>query len=144
MINWLRSMSTNENDCPAKGHCVSHPRFSFIIVSYNTLPLTCAAISSVIQNARDFSCEIILMDNHSTDNSVSSLRQEFPELKIIAFEENRGFAAANNAGARIATGEWLILMNSDAELLSDTMKPLDELLCRNPELDVLGGQLLNS
>lgn len=122
---------------------ISHPRFSFIIVSYNTLALTRAAISSVVRYARDFLHEIILVDNHSTDDSVASLRQEFPQLKIIAFEKNRGFATANNAGAKIADGEWLVLMNSDAELFSDTMQPLDELLCQNPELDILGGQLLN-
>lgn len=127
-----------------ENHHAARPRFSFIIVSYNTLALTRAAVSSIARHAANFSHEIILVDNHSTDNSVPSLRQEFPQLKIIALEENRGFAAANNAGAKIARGEWFILMNSDTELFSDTMPLLDGLLRRHPELDVLGGQLLNS
>jgi GT2 family glycosyltransferase len=126
-----------------ENHHAARPRFSFIIVSYNTLALTRAAVASIVRHAANFSHEIILVDNHSTDNSVPNLRQEFPQLKIIAFEENRGFAAANNAGAKIAGGEWLILMNSDAKLFVDTTSSVDDLLCRHPEIDVLGGQLLN-
>lgn len=118
--------------------------FSFIIVSYNTLPLTRAAISSIARYASQFPHEIILVDNQSTDGTVQALRREFTSLKIIVLAENRGFAAGNNAGAKIATGDWLILMNSDAELLAATMPALDDLLQRHPELDILGGQLLNS
>jgi GT2 family glycosyltransferase len=71
------------------------------------------------------------------------LRQEFGGLKTIALEKNRGFAAANNAGAKVAERDWLILMNSDAELFTDTMPVIDDLLREHPQLDVLGGQLLN-
>ncbi|MDE3098745.1 MAG: glycosyltransferase family 2 protein [Verrucomicrobiota bacterium] len=132
------------SDHPAVANpAARRPRFSFIIVSYNTLPLTRAAISSIAKHAAAFSREIILVDNHSTDDSVACLRREFPGLKIIALDENRGFAAANNAGARLAAGEWLILMNSDAELIPGTMPALADLLDRHPKLDVLGGQLLN-
>lgn len=120
----------------------NRPRFSFLIVSYNTLPLTRAAILSIIKFAAPFPHEIILVDNHSTDGSAAALGREFAELKIIELEENRGFAAANNAGAKIATGDWLVLMNSDAELLADTMPVVDDLLRRNPRLDMLGGQLI--
>lgn len=121
----------------------NRPRFSFVIVSYNTLPLTRAAMTSISKFASQFPHEVILVDNHSTDGSVAALRLEFAGLKEIALEENLGFAAANNAGAKLAGGDWLILMNSDAELLADTMPAIDDLLRRNPQLDVLGGQLLN-
>jgi GT2 family glycosyltransferase len=83
------------------------------------------------------------VDNCSTVGSVTKLQQEFPGLKIIALDQNRGFAAANNAGAKIAEGEWLILMNSDAELFPDTVSSLDDLLRRHPEIEVLGGRLIN-
>jgi GT2 family glycosyltransferase len=99
----------------------NHPRFSFVVVSFNTLPLTRAAIFSIAKHAAPFPHEVILVDNHSTDGSVAALRQEFAGLKTIALEENHGFAAANNAGAKVAEGDWLILMNSDAELLADTI-----------------------
>lgn len=142
MITLRRLMSRIDNPA-ATSQASLLPRFSFILVSYNTLSLTRAAILSIDRRAVKFPHEVILADNHSTDNSVAELRQEFPGLKIIVFEENRGFAAANNACAKIAGGDWLVLMNSDAELLADTMPAVDGLLRRHPGLDVLGGQLLN-
>jgi GT2 family glycosyltransferase len=118
-------------------------RFSFVIVSYNTLPLTRAAVISVARHTAEFPHEVILVDNNSRDGSPVALAREFPRLKVIVLDRNEGFAAANNAGARAAEGEWLVLMNSDAELLPDTMPRLDALLRRHGQLDVLGGQLLN-
>lgn len=119
----------------------TRPRFSFVIVSYNTLRLTRAAVVSISKYA--FSHEIILVDNHSTDGTVAALREEFVDLKIIELEENRGISVASNAGARIALGDWIIWMNSDVEIFADTMPVVDDLLRRHPELDVLGGQLVN-
>ena len=130
-------MSTNNSDAAD-----NPPRFSFIIVSYNTLPLTRAAVASIAKYASQFPHEVIVVDNHSTDGSVAALRQEFATIKIIEFEENRGISAANNAGAKIATSDWLVLMNSDTELFADTMTVVDDLLRQNPTLDVLGGQLV--
>jgi GT2 family glycosyltransferase len=126
-----------------ENHRAMRPRFSFVIVSYNTLPLTRAAVSSIARHAPGFSHEVILVDNHSTDNSATVLRQEFSDLKIITHDQNHGFAAANNTGAKIAEGEWLILMNSDVELFAETIASLDDLLRRHTELDIVGGQLLN-
>jgi len=127
-------------DSPAAGS----QGFSFIIVSYNTLALTRAAVLSINLQAGKFPHEIILVDNHSPDGSAAVLQKEFPSLNVLALAENRGFAAANNAGARVARKDWLVLLNSDAELLADTLPVLDDLLRRHPEIDVLGGQLLNA
>lgn len=132
----------SRNDYPMENFRAS-PRFSFIIVSYNTLALTRAAILSIGRSAQNLPHEIIIVDNHSADKSVSVLREEFPQLKIIAFEENRGYATACNAGAKQAESEWLIFLNSDAELLPDTMNILDDLLRKHPEIKFFGGQLLN-
>jgi len=120
------------------------PRFSFIIVSYNTLSLTRNAIASICRYAGGAVHEIIVVDNGSTDNSVAVLRGEFPHLRLIELGCNRGFAAANNAGARVARGEWLILLNSDAELLAASLPEVDRLLTQHPQIDVLGAQLLNA
>ncbi len=119
-------------------------RCSFILVSYNTARLTAAALSSIRRFGGVPTCEVILVDNGSTDGTPSLVRTQFPDVRVVCLEENRGFAAANNAGARLATGEWLVLMNSDAEILPDTMAQLEALLREHPTVGVLGGQLLNS
>jgi GT2 family glycosyltransferase len=129
----------SRNNSPA---AENRPRFSYIIVSYNTLPLTRAAVSSIVKHSSQVPHETIVVDNDSADGTVEALRREFADIKIIEMGENRGISAANNAGAKIAEGDWLVLMNSDTELLADTMTVVDDLLRKNPTLDVLGGQLI--
>lgn len=91
------------------------PSVSIIIVTWNSgahLPRCLAALAA--QTFSDF--EIIIVDNGSTDGSVEALPERFPSLafQIQRNETNLGFAAANNAGARLASAPWLALLNADA------------------------------
>jgi GT2 family glycosyltransferase len=60
--------------------------------------------------------EIILVDNASTDNSVRFVRERFPDVKIIALRENKGFTGGNVAGLEIARGAYIALVNNDARV----------------------------
>jgi len=82
-------------------------------------------------------------DNGSSDGSAITLPQEFPEAQVLALGQNLGFAGAANRAVYLATAPWLILFNSDVELLADTMAKLEDLLARHPNIRILGGQLLN-
>src|SRR5947209_1984173 len=62
----------------------------------------------------DVSCETIVIDNNSTDNTQAVLA-DFPFVRVITNEENLGFAAANNQGAALARGTYLLLLNNDTE-----------------------------
>lgn len=65
------------------------------------------------QTFRDF--ETILVDNGSTDGSAGFVRTQFPELKLVALSENRGFTGGNIAGYEAAQGELITLLNNDTE-----------------------------
>jgi GT2 family glycosyltransferase len=67
-----------------------------------------------MQTLKDF--EVVLVDNGSTDDSLDGLESRWPglTLRIERLDDNRGFAAANNLGARLARGHWLALLNTDA------------------------------
>ena len=69
----------------------------------------------------DFSMEVIVIDNQSSDNSVDMLRNEFAHVVIISNTENVGFARACNQGIQISSGRYLLLLNSDTELFPDTL-----------------------
>ncbi len=89
---------------------------SIIIPNWNglrlqLLPACLAALR--LQTWRDF--EILVVDNASTDDSCAWLAREYPEVRVLALESNRGFAPAVNAGIRAARGETVVLLNNDTE-----------------------------
>ena len=56
---------------------------------------------------------IIVVDNGSTDGSCSYVRENFPQVRLLTFPENRGFCGAVNAGIRAAETEYIFLLNND-------------------------------
>jgi GT2 family glycosyltransferase len=92
------------------------PLASIIIVTYNNLSLTRLCLESLLRNTDYPRYEIIVVDNHSLDDTAGFLHfmeRSYPHLRVIYNEENRGFAAANNQGLALAKGERLILLNND-------------------------------
>jgi len=89
--------------------------------------------------------EIILVDNASTDDSVSIVRQ-FPAVRLIALDRNAGFARANNLAieAAAAESEWIVLLNPDAYAEPGWLQELIAAARRNPGYDVFGSKLLNA
>ncbi len=101
------------------------PTVSIVIVAWNSggyLPHCLEALST--QTWRDF--EVIVVDNGSTDGAVETLARKYSEIEILVepLLYNRGFAAANNIGARRARGSWLALLNPDAFPEADWLKNL--------------------
>ena len=91
-------------------------RVSIIIPNYNGRELLAENLPSVVlskKEKRNQILEIIIVDDASTDDSVELIRKFFPEIKIVRHKANRGFSASVNTGARTATGDLLVLLNSD-------------------------------
>ncbi|MGB7749636.1 MAG: glycosyltransferase family 2 protein [Verrucomicrobiia bacterium] len=116
---------------------------SIIIVTRNTCALTRAAVRSVMESKDALTKEIVVVDNGSSDGTPAMLSGEFPAVKCLRQENNLGFARANNFGAGAATGEFLLLLNSDARLQPDTLAPVVDWMRRHPECGVAGVQLIN-
>jgi GT2 family glycosyltransferase len=74
------------------------------------------------QSYRDF--ELIIIDNGSTDNSVAWLQQNWPQAQLLVHSLNRGFAAANNDGIRVAQGQYIVTLNNDTQLEPDWLEEL--------------------
>lgn len=89
---------------------------SFIIVHYNVADLLRNCINSILIYSHNVDYEIIVVDNNSPDNSWKVLKNEFPQVKFIENKENSGFAKANNLAVKIATKEFLYILNPDTEL----------------------------
>lgn len=112
---------------------------SVIILSYNTKDITDRCVS-LVKEAADASVEIIVVDNGSTDGSVEMLLKH-KKIKFIDAKKNLGFAAGNNLALKQAKGKYLLLLNSDAWISSETLKKTVEYFESHPSVDVLGCRL---
>jgi N-acetylglucosaminyl-diphospho-decaprenol L-rhamnosyltransferase len=112
---------------------------SVVVVSWNVRDLLRRCLLSIAPTGG--SCEIIVVDNGSTDGSPEMVRAEFPHVRLIANPDNRGFTAANNQGLAAAHGRYLLLLNPDAELTGDALATMAAYLDDHPAAGALGPQL---
>lgn len=101
-----------------------HPLVSIIVVNWNRREYVGECLNSLrSQSFRDF--EVILVDNGSTDGSVESIEENFPGfVRILKNKENVGFARGNNQGIEVARGEYIVLLNNDAQADSHWLEGL--------------------
>lgn len=109
---------------------------SIIIVSYNTVELTVACITSIIETVKKISFEIIVIDNASRDNSIEKIKNlriknDNVSLKIAENKENLGFAKANNIGIGLSSGKYVLFLNSDTVVYKDTLDGMVEFMEKN-------------
>lgn len=117
-------------------------RLSIIIVNYNTFDLTCKCIESVLKYTVLHDYEIILVDNDSSECSPHLFKERFPQIHLIVSPRNVGFAKGNNLGIGKARGDYLLLLNSDIELLEDAIVPLLDYMQQNPSVGVVSPMLV--
>lgn len=109
-------------------------KLSIIILSYNTIDLLKQTIKS-IPHHDDW--EIIIVDNASTDGSIDMIQKDFPQLHLIQNPKNLGFAAANNLGISASTGEYIMLLNSDTQIIDDAIEKLINYLDENEKVGAI-------
>ncbi len=115
---------------------------SIIIVSYNTENILEKALRKVYAQTDFSDFEVIVVDNASWDGSCDMVAREFPQVKLICHDQNGGFAAGNNIGIREATGDYILLLNSDAYVFSDTLRDSVSFMEANPKTGIMGAQLV--
>jgi len=105
---------------------------SIIIVNYNVKEL----LRQCLQSLAGVDCEIFVADNASKDGSVEMVREEFPEVKLIASKENLGFAKANNLALRQAQGRYLLFLNPDTVVPKETLSTIIQFMDGDPKVGV--------
>jgi GT2 family glycosyltransferase len=115
---------------------------SVIIINFNTLNLTCGCIQSIHNFTKDTSVEIILVDNASSEQPADNFTRIFPEITLVKSSANVGFSRGNNLGIEQAKGRYILLLNSDAELLNDGISITYQFLEQNPDVAVATGKLM--
>lgn len=118
-------------------------QLSIIIVNYNVRYFLEQALWAVQLAAKGISHEICLVDNDSKDDSLSMVRERFPNVKIIANTHNPGFSIANNQAIRQAQGAHILLLNPDTVVREDTFHKCLAFMEQHPTAGALGVRMLD-
>ena len=117
---------------------------SVIIVNWNTRELLRQCLQSVYSTINNLAMEVIVVDNASSDGSREMLEQDFPDVRKIFNQQNRGFGAANNQGFAVMKGKYALLLNTDAILTEGAVNKLWLFSETCADAAIVCGQLLNA
>jgi GT2 family glycosyltransferase len=115
---------------------------SIIVVSWNTRDLLSKCLQCVQSTVKKVTYEIIVVDNNSNDGSQDMVALRFPNVKLIANADNRGFAKANNQGIQVSDARYVLLLNSDAFVKENTIDQMVAFMDEHPEAGMAGCKLL--
>ncbi len=118
-------------------------KLSVIIVNYNVKYFLEQALLSVRKASEGIDCEVFVVDNNSVDDSVAMVREQFPEVQLIANTDNPGFAIANNQAIHKAQGEYILLLNPDTVVEEDTFEKTLSFMDAHPDAGGLGVKMID-
>lgn len=116
---------------------------SVVILSHNTAALLEKCLSSVYQNCANFNLEVVVVDNASSDKSVETIQKKFPLVKLVISNKNLGYTKGNNLGVKNALGKYVFLLNSDTEVIGESLGDMLEFMEKNEDIGILGPKLIN-
>lgn len=113
-------------------------RVTVIIINWNTKELLARCLDTVCEN----DCEVIVVDNGSSDESVSIVKERFPNVRLILNSDNLGFATANNKALHEAHSEYILFLNTDVILNEGVLEEMIEFMDKHPMAGLCSPSLL--
>jgi len=121
---------------------VVQPFVSIVVPTYNRADQTYGMLESLLAHQDEISFEVVIVDNHSTDET-GSLLDQLDNVRIHRNEENRGFGAACNRGAQMARGTYICFLNSDTLVTHGWLRALTQELECDPHCGTVGAKLVH-
>ncbi len=119
-----------------------HPRLSVVVVTWNAAKPLVTCLQSLEVERSVLPMELFVVDNASTDGSAEMARRLAPWANVIENNKNRGFAAANNQALVQVQGDYVALINPDAEVLNRALITLVRCLDGMPDVGAAGPMIL--
>ena len=117
---------------------------SVIIVNWNAKDYLRKCLDSIFQNKGNLDIEVWVVDNNSSDDSVSMIKGRYKEVKLIENKVNLGFARANNQAIKRAKGDYVLLLNPDTEVYPDSINTMVAFLKKNHRAAMVGPKIFNT
>ena len=117
---------------------------SVVIVNYNVRDLLRECLRSLEPDLRELRGEVWVVDNASRDGSAEMVADEFPRVRLIRNDQNRGYAAANNQAIREARGRYVLVLNPDTKLPAGAVAACLAELDAHPDIGALGPKLVRA
>jgi GT2 family glycosyltransferase len=116
---------------------------SIVIVTWNSQDHIRTCLDSIVRTETSIRCEILVIDNASSDRTVQVVEQSHPQVGLIPNRQNLGYAHANNQGIENSTGRYVLLLNPDTEIQGNALNSMLGFMEENPNIGALGPKLLN-
>ncbi|MDR0810931.1 MAG: glycosyltransferase, partial [Paludibacter sp.] len=109
-------------------------KISVVILNWNGVDFLKQFLPTLLKFTQRADTEIVVADNGSTDNSLSMLAVDFPEIRTVVFDKNYGYAGGYNLALQQIDAEYFVLLNSDIEVTENWLNPLIDYLDANPDI----------
>lgn len=116
-------------------------KISIVLLNYNGRRHLETYLPSVVKHSRPY--KIYLVDNGSTDDSLDFLRENFPKIEIISFEENHGFCGGYNRAIRMIESEYTVLLNTDVEVTANWIDPILQIFESDSDIRAIQPKILS-
>ncbi|ASB47796.1 glycosyltransferase family 2 protein [Alkalitalea saponilacus] len=118
------------------------PLLSVVIVTYNSIPFIGLTLASLLKKPHP-RCEIIVVDNNSTDGTVEYIKSSFPQITVIQNHHNPGFGIACNQGMAEARGAFFLMLNPDTIVPEDVVEKILDFMTLHPGCGAMGVKMID-
>jgi GT2 family glycosyltransferase len=119
------------------------PTLSVVIVTWNVESYIRDCIRSVFESAGSLVTEVIAVDNASQDKTTEIIQSEFPQVRLIRNNENKGLTVANNQGESLTRGHYVVFLNPDTIILEDALAVMIATMEKHPEIGVISPRMVD-
>ncbi len=118
-------------------------KVAIVILNWNGKHFLEKFLPTLLQNTTQQGAEIIIADNASTDNSITFLKENYPQLRIIQNKTNEGFAGGYNSALKQLEAEYYVLLNSDIEVTPNWVEPVITLMDSDKNIAAVQPKILS-
>ena len=114
-----------------------------VILNWNGVDWLKKFLPNVVQYSSSANSKVVVVDNASTDDSVSYVQQHFPAVQVVVNASNGGYAKGYNDGLKKVQADYFVLLNSDVEVTENWLQPLIKLMDEQPKVAACQPKILS-